>query len=132
MKKFIFDNETTNIMKNLKEEASNQKNTNEIIRLIDNLLPENISIIVSEGGRDGVIKGNMFFFDAKKQKHFVVGVYNGPFLFSPIIFKAVGGLTSFTYEICDTLNSYTHYCYFDGTTQHIFTIDFVNKTIDLK
>lgn len=134
MNKVIIYSKTNDMMKELKNKVAmkdyrNPDTEREIVNLLEALFPDDITVEISKGGRDGVTKARLFYH--KDHQKYVIGYYNGPYLFEPILFKDDGpsGLIGVTYRICDHLSDSTPLCYFEGNKQVVFYIDFSTKQI---
>ncbi|WP_373262294.1 hypothetical protein [Hungatella hathewayi] len=132
MKKVIIYSNTIDMMKELKNKVAmkDYKNPNterEIVSLLEEFFPDDITVEISKGGRDGVTKARLFYH--KNQQKYVIGDYKGPYLFEPILYKDDSGLIGVVYRICDHLSDTTPLCYFEGNKQVLFYIDFSTKQI---
>lgn len=130
MGKVNINKETNNKMKLFRDQICGVGiNESLAVNLIENLLPDEITIELTKGGRDGVTKARMFYCEANEK--YVIGDYKGPYAFEPIIFKTASpnGIISIALDLCDHLSESTTLCYFKGDKQIVFYIDFSTKKI---
>jgi len=130
MGKVIIKKETNKLMKQFRDIICKGNITeNQVIDIMENFLPAEITIELTTGGRDGVTKARIFYCEA--QEKYIIGNYKGPYIFEPIVYKATGPdeIIGIALNLCDNLSESTPLCYFKGEEQTIFYIDFSNKNI---
>lgn len=130
MGKVIIDNKTNKLMKRFRDKICERSITeSQVINLLEDLLPAEITIELTKGGRDGVTKARMFYCEA--QEKYIIGNYKGPYVFEPIVYKTdnSNGILCIALDLCDDLSESNPLCYFKGDKQTIFYLDFSNRDI---
>lgn len=130
MGKIIINKETNKLMKRFRDQICERSITeDQIINLLEDLLPEEITIELTKGGRDGVTKARMFYCEA--QEKYIIGNYKGPYVFEPIVYRTSNsnGILCIALDLSDNLSESIPLCYFKRDKQTVFYLDFANRDI---